>query len=144
MLVTTTDIIPAPPDAAFDAASDPRAQLQWDAGNLLEVQPVTGGPLAQGSRYRGKFKGMGTVEYEYAEFERPHHFTHRTRVPFGMMSHRLTFEAAPGGTRLTQEGWLEPNMIGMLMSPVVGRMLRGRFPTVARELRDYLAANRAG
>lgn len=138
MRVTTTDIIPAPPEAAFDTAADPNTQLRWDAANLLKVEQLTSGPLAKGSRYRGHFKGMGTVEYEFAEFDRPRRFTHRTRVPFGTMSHQLTFEAAAGGTRLTQEGWLEPNLIGRLMGPVIGRMLRRRLPTVAAELRDYL------
>jgi len=138
MRVVTTDIIPVPPEAAFDAAADPTTQLRWDAANLLEVEQLTSGPLAKGSRYRGRFKGMGTVEYEFAEFDRPNRFTHRTRVPFGTMSHQLTFERAAEGTRLTQEGWLEPNLIGRLMAPVIGRMLRRRLPTVAGELRAYL------
>lgn len=138
MKVVFSDVIAAPPDVVFDAAAAPETQIRWDATNLLEVEKLTSGPLAQGSRYRGRFKGIGKVEYEFAEFDRPRRFTHRTRGPFGTMSHRLLFEADPGGTRLTQEGWLEPNLIGRLMTPVVGRMLRRRFPTVARELRAYL------
>lgn len=138
MRVITTHIIPATPERVFEAAADPMTQLRWDAANLLEVEPLTSAPLAKGSRYRGRFKGMGTVEYEFAEFDRPRRFTHRTKVPFGTMSHELTFEPAAEGTRLTQEGWLEPNLIGRLMAPVVGRMLRRRLPSVAAELRDYL------
>jgi len=141
MRVVTTDIIPASPEVVFDAAADPKIQLRWDAANLLAVEQLTTGPLAKGSRYRGRFKGMGTVEYEFAEFDRPRRFTHRTRVPFGTMSHQLTFDAAAEGTRLTQEGWLEPNLVGRLAAPVIGRMLRRRLPTVAAELRDYLAAS---
>jgi hypothetical protein len=138
MRVETTDIIAAQLEETFDAAADPEIQLRWDAGNLLGVERLTSGPLAKGSRYRGRFKGMGTVEYEFAEFDRPRRFTHRTRVPFGTMSHRLSFEAAAEGTRLTQEAWLEPNLVGRLMSPIVGRMLRKRLPTVSAELRAYL------
>lgn len=145
MRVVTRDVIAASPEAVFDAAVDPETQLRWDAGSLLEVHKLTPGPLAKGSRYRGRFKGMGTVEYEFAEFDRPHRFTHRTRVPFGVMSHQLTFDSVTeGGTRLTQEGWLEPNLIGRLMAPVIGRMLRRRLPTVAQELRAYLATEQRG
>lgn len=139
MRVVTSDILEAPPEVVFDAAADPETQLLWDATTLREVTKLTPGPLAKGSRYRGRFKGMGTVEYEFAEFDRPRRFTHRTKVPFGSMSHQFTFEPADGGTRLTQEAWLEPNLVGRLIAPVVGRMLRRRLPTVAGELRDYLA-----
>jgi uncharacterized protein YndB with AHSA1/START domain len=142
MHIVSSDIIAAPPEAVFDAAADPQTQLSWDAGNLLAVEKLTPGALARGARYRGRFKGMGTVEYEFAEFDRPQRFAHRTQVPFGTMGHRLTFEPAAEGTRLTQEGWLEPNLVGRLMTPLIGRMLRRRLPTVARELGEYLASQR--
>jgi hypothetical protein len=77
---------------------------------------------------------MGTVEYEFAEFDAPRRFMHRTRVLFGEMNHRLTFEAAPEGSRLTQEGWLEPNLLGRLIAPIANRMLSRRLPIVAHEL----------
>ena len=142
MRVVSSDIIKATPEAAFEAAADPETQLRWDAGNLLAVEKLTPGALGQGARYRGRFKGMGTVEYEFAEFERPHLFAHRTQLPFGTMGHRLTFESTVESTRLTQEAWLEANLIGRLMTPMIGRMLRRRLPTVARELGDYLALQR--
>jgi uncharacterized protein YndB with AHSA1/START domain len=85
MRIVSNDIIAAPPEAVFDAAADPQTQLSWDAGNLLAVEKLTPGALARGARYRGRFKGMGTVEYEFAEFDRPHRFAHRTQVPFGTM-----------------------------------------------------------
>jgi hypothetical protein len=81
---------------------------------------------------------MGTVEYEFAEFDAPRRFMHRTRVLFGEMNHRLTFEAAPEGSRLTQEGWLEPNLLGRLIAPIANRMLSRRLPIVAHELQEYL------
>ena len=139
MRVVRTDVIEAPVEATFDTAADPQLQLQWDGDTLLDVHELTPGPLAKGSRYRGRFKGMGTVEYEYAEFDRPHRLTHRTRVPFGVMNHELSFEPTEGGTRLTQVAWLEPNLIGRLASPLVRQVLRRRLPTVARELRAFLA-----
>jgi uncharacterized protein YndB with AHSA1/START domain len=136
--VTTTDIIPAAPERTFQVAADPETQLRWDAGTLQSVEKLTPGPLGKGSRYRGRFKGMGTVEYEFAEYDAPRRFAHRTRVPFGVMNHRLTFEPAAEGTRLTQEGWLEPNLIGRVIAPIANRLLSRRLPLVARELQDYL------
>jgi uncharacterized protein YndB with AHSA1/START domain len=136
--ITTVDIIPAAPDHVFQVASDPEIQLRWDRDSLRAVEKLSSGPLGKGSRYRGKFKGIGTVEYEFAEFDPPHRFTHRTHMPFGSMNHRLTFDPAPEGTRLTQEAWLEPNLIGRVIAPIANRMLGRRLPVVARELREYV------
>lgn len=138
MTARTIDIIQAPPERVFQAAADPETQLRWDSDTLQSVEKLTPGPLGKGSRYRGRFKGMGTVEYEFAEFDAPRRFAHMTRVPFGAMHHRLTFEAAPEGTRLTQEGWLEPNLLGRLIAPIANRMLSRRLPIVAHELQEYL------
>ena len=94
--------LPHPVESVFDAASDPQKQLQWDAGMLRSVQPITPGPLGKGSRYRGNFKQMGVVEYEYAQFDRPRRFEHRAQTKMGPSWHVFTFEPAAHGTKMTQ------------------------------------------
>jgi uncharacterized protein YndB with AHSA1/START domain len=139
MEVTETAVIPRPPAAVFAAAADPLTQLKWDPDTLKRVEALGEGPLAKGSRYRGEFKGFGTVEYEFTEFDPPRRFEHLARVKAGTMRHTLTFEEVPEGTRLTQVGRLEPNLLGRLMGPMLKRGFRQRFQTIAKELTDYLA-----
>lgn len=67
--VEHSGVIPQPPDVVFPVISDPQTQLAWDAATLRSVTKLDGGELARGSRYRGKFKGFGTVEYEFAEYQ---------------------------------------------------------------------------
>lgn len=138
--VAESIIIEQPQDLVFDTAADSETQLHWDPSTLQQVEKLTPGPIGQGARYRGKFKGLGTLEYEFAEYDRPRRFVHQTVMPLGEMRHVFTFEQVPGGTRLTQEARLEPNLIGRIVSPVMSMMMRKRFRTIGSELRQYLAA----
>ena len=139
--VAETTFIAQPIDRVFAAAADPQVQLQWDASTLRTVEKLTPGPLAQGARYRGNFKGFGVVTYEFAEFEPGLRFQHVARIPLGEMHHRFTFEAVDGGTRLIQHGELKPNLVGRVFGPFMLNMLRKRFRTIAAELDSYLSSS---
>ena len=137
--IEVSEIVHHPREAAFAAAADPQRQLEWDPDTFKSFEKLTDGPLAQGARYRGTFKGFGTVEYEFAEYDPPSRFAHVARVKPGQMRHTLIFEPAPDGTRLTQVGELTPNLLGRLIAPMFKRMLAKRFRLIASELDAYLA-----
>jgi len=137
--VTHTSVITRPPDEVFAAAADPFTQLKWDPGTLKRVEKLGEDGLARGARYRGEFKGFGTVEYEFTEYDPPRVFEHTAKVKAGIMRHTLRFEAVPEGTRLVQEGHLTPNLLGRLMGPMLKRGLKTRFATIGDELQAYLA-----
>ena len=138
MEVREVALVRAPVDAVFAAAADPQRQLEWDAKTLRSVEQLTPGPLTTGARFRGSFKGFGTVEYEFAEYEPPRRFAHLARIPAGRMTHRFTFEPVEGGTRLTQVGALEPNTLGRVFGPVMRSMFAKRFRAIASELDAYV------
>ncbi len=138
--ISESAVIRRPVEEVFDAAADPQTQLEWDPGTLRSVEKLTPGPLGQGSRYRGDFKGSGVVEYEYVEFDRPRRFAHRADVKIGRIRHVFTFEPVPEGTRLTQEAHLRRNFLGRLMGPLATRFVRKRFRQIADELDRYLSS----
>lgn len=144
MEVTEVAVVRAPVDAVFAAAADPHRQLEWDAKTLRSVKQLTSGPLTAGARFRGSFKGFGTVEYEFAEYEPPRRFAHLARIPAGRMTHRFTFEPVEGGTRLTQVGALEPNALGRVIAPIMRSMFAKRFRAIASELDEYVTETRPG
>lgn len=141
--VKVEEQIPHPIEAVFDAASDPMKQLEWDAGSLKSVEALGSGPLGKGSRYRGEFKQMGVVEYEYSEFDPPRRFEHRAETKMGRSWHRLTFEPETSGTKVTQEGGIDPKGAWRLLSPMMSMMFRSRFRKIARELDTYLSGQRS-
>ena len=136
--VSESTIIEHPPAEVFEVAADPHEQLKWDPETLKSVEKLTPGPLGRGSRYRGEFKGFGTVEYEFDEFERGRRFTHHTVVNLAEIRHIFEFEAVPEGTRLTQSMEAEPRGVGKLMAPVLRVMFRRRLRAINSELARYL------
>jgi uncharacterized protein YndB with AHSA1/START domain len=143
MRVTVTATMHHPPEVVFRTAASPEKELEWDPGTLT-VEKLTDGPLGKGSRYRGKFKGFGTIEYEFVEFDEPRRFVHQARIAIGTFQHRFTFEPVSGGTRLTQEGELWPTVLGWIASPVVKSMLGKRFRLIAAQVDRYLQLKNAG
>jgi hypothetical protein len=135
--VTESAIVHSPPERVFALAADPQEQLKWDPETLKSVEKLTSGPLEKGARYRGDFKGFGTVEYDFVEYDPPRGFAHRASMKMGQMKHIFRFEAVREGTRLTQVGQLEPNLLGRVMSPMLKSGLRKRFRRIATELDEY-------
>jgi Polyketide cyclase / dehydrase and lipid transport len=127
----------------FAAASDPVRQLEWDAVTLRRVEMLTDGPISTGTRVRGRFRGFGTVDYEYVAYEPDRTFAHVAGLPMGTMRHTFTFEPTTEGTVMIQLGELEPNLLGRAAAPVVARVMRHRFATIAAEIDRYLRAAQA-
>jgi hypothetical protein len=138
--VSESTTIARVPQEIFDIAADPHTQLKWDPATLKQVEKLSPGPLAQGARYRGEFKGFGIVEYEFAVYEPGKRFAHHAMMKIGDMQHIFEFEAVPEGTRLTQTLLVEPKGIGKLLAPIMPMMLRGRLRTINAEISAYVTS----
>jgi hypothetical protein len=136
--VTESIILQRPPNEVFDIVADPHRQLEWDSGTLQSVEILTPGPLAQGARVQAQMRGLGSVEYEFAEYEPGQRFAHRGTNRLGEVYHRFEFEAVAEGTRLTQTSTLTPKGIGHLLAPFMRGMLRNRLRTMNQEIDGYL------
>lgn len=131
------------PDVVFLAAAEPENQLHWDATGMRSVEKLTEGPLARGSRYRGRWRRWGTIEYTFAEYDPPRRFTHDARMKLGRALHTLDFVADDGGTRLVQELRLsEPNGLGRALGPVLRPLVRRRMADIGNQLKAYVEAER--
>ena len=138
--VSESVIIARAPEEIFDIAADPHEQLKWDPETLKQVKKLTPGPLAQGARYRGEFKGFGVVEYEFVMYEPGVRFAHHAAMNIGDMQHSFEFEAVPDGTRLTQTLLVEPKGMGKLLALIMPVMFKRRLRTINMELTGYMAS----
>jgi uncharacterized protein YndB with AHSA1/START domain len=113
------------PEEVFDFLVDLRNAPQWEP-NCREVVKISDGPIGKGTTFRAK-KGMGRLESEIVEFERPARFASRDKGRG--MSCGLDFRCDPanGGTEVAGRLWMEPRgpMRGLmaLMRPRMKRML---------------------
>jgi uncharacterized protein YndB with AHSA1/START domain len=135
--VSECSVVHRPPEDVFAIAADPNKQLKWDRDNLRDVEKISPGPLGRGARYRGDFKGVGTVEYDFVEYDPPRLFAHHAAMKIGEMTHTFRLEPIPEGTRLTQVAELVPNLLGRIMAPALRAGFRKRFRQIALEIDQY-------
>ena len=77
MVVINSDVrIERPPEAVFDAVSDPRSELEWNP-NVRMMEKLTDGEIRPGSRFRAKWTKSPVVELEIVRFDRPHGWAYR-------------------------------------------------------------------
>ena len=138
--IETKALLDHPPAAVFATAADPLTQLRWDPVTLRGVEKINDGPLGLGARYRGAFKWLGSIDYEFVEYEPDRRFAHLARLPMGTLRHTFSFELAERGTEMTQTGELRPNLIGRIGRRIMARALRHRFETIAVEIDRYLSS----
>jgi len=81
--VTESIVLNRPSAEVFAMVAEPRHQLVWDSETLKEVELLTPGALGLQARYRGRFEGLGVVEYEYVEYMPVERFAHRTGFRWG-------------------------------------------------------------
>src|SRR4051812_21602031 len=104
-LVETSITINRPPEDIFEHWADGRLYNQWTPGAVKkDVRMVTPAPIGVGSRFRGTFKGMGEVEYEIVEYDRPRRLTLVTHAKIGDLSHMITCERRDGATYVKEVG----------------------------------------
>ena len=77
MVVINSEVrIERPPEAVFDAVSDPRSELEWNP-NVRVMEKLTEGEIRPGSRFRAKWTKSPVVELEILRFDRPRGWAYR-------------------------------------------------------------------
>jgi uncharacterized protein YndB with AHSA1/START domain len=126
----------------FGYASDPANMPRW-AGEVLEAELLTPGPLGVGSQARGVGKLLGRrleVTIQVTAFEPGRTFAFVSVAGPVRSENRLTFAEVDGGTRVTET--VEAELAGFLglADPLVGRALNRQFETNLANLKDLLEA----
>jgi hypothetical protein len=137
--VRTSILLPWPLTEVFPVAAHPSQQTHWDPDLQGDLETVTPGEVGAWARYRGRFRGWGTLEYEYAVFDPPQQFTLHFQTPWGAVEHEFQFTALPEGTQLEQVARLISNWRGRAAEPLLRRRLEGRLRGVGEGLQAYLA-----
>jgi uncharacterized protein YndB with AHSA1/START domain len=126
----------------FTYASDPANMPRW-AGEVLETELLSPGPLGVGSRARGVGKLLGRrldVTIEITAFEPGRRFAFKSVAGPASSENSLTFDEVDGGTRITET--VEAELAGFLglADALVGRALNRQFETNLANLKDLLEA----
>lgn len=96
MAVINSEVrIERPPDAVFDAVSDPRSELEWNP-KVRVMEKLTEGEIGPGTRFRAKWTKSPVVELEILRFDRPHGWAYRNGGAIAV-DLEVTLEPVDGG-----------------------------------------------
>jgi uncharacterized protein YndB with AHSA1/START domain len=137
--LSSTVIVRQPAAVVFDYLVDPANQVQWSP-NFLALEQPPSGPFGPGTKFRGKLKNFGSLEFVYDEFERPRVFRMATAHRTGHMTHRFTLVDDAGTTRVTHEVGFEPRGVARLTAPLMKPMLGKMVADLDRQLKTTLDA----
>ncbi len=137
--------LPVPVEKAFDYLADFSRTAEWDPG-VVEAERLTAGPIGVGSRFRVVVAFCGAripLEYEIAEFERPHRVVFSGGDASVHSVDEVTFAPRPGGTRVTYEARLHLAGIRRLADPLLDLLFQRIGRLAVRGLRERMAAERS-
>jgi uncharacterized protein YndB with AHSA1/START domain len=112
-----------PPEQLFDLLADVRNEPKWQP-DVRSVEKLTDGPVGQGTRFRGSYRGLGDLDVEITEYDRPGRLgfaCHGTRMD---MDVAFTFKPHGTGAEIGGEIETRPKGLMKLMSPLMRSMMK--------------------
>ena len=134
--------VEAPPEELFDLLADPENEVQWNP-DVLEIRRVDDGPVGVGSRWRGRYRGIGTMEITLSECERPQRLAFATKGSRMDMDFHFAFAPADTATELASHAEIRPKGALRLMAPLMGPMMRRTFSQRPAQMAEGVAKRRA-
>ncbi len=119
-------IIDRPVEEVFDFVADERHEPRFNP-RMTRAEQISDGPIGLGTRFHTELKTMGRTMpmlVEFTGFERPRRLASVTRSPMMVTEGGLTFEPAPGGTRMRWSWDVRPLGLMRVMAPFVGAVGR--------------------
>lgn len=146
-------IIDRPVEEVFDTVADARNEPRYNPLVRRAVQ-TTPGAIGRGTRFREETMILGrpvATVIEHIDYERPRRLVSAIRMATMDVRGTLTFDPAPGGTRMRWAWDLQPRGVFRLLTPLIARvgprLERTNWANLKRFLEareSALAADRAG
>ena len=121
-------MIERPVEEVFDFVADERHEPRFNP-RMVHADVISGGPIGLGTRFRTELQTMGRTMpmiVEFTAYERPWRLGSMTRSSMMETEGELTFESAPGGTRMRWSWDVRPRGALKMMAPFVGMIGRGQ------------------
>jgi carbon monoxide dehydrogenase subunit G len=136
MRIETEVMVERPQDEVFTYLADVVNEARWNPW-AKNVEKLTEGPVGPGSRFRGRYKRMGTVEQELVDYHRPDHVGYLSDTMGGA---KMVFELEPSGsgTLVRIAGDMHPTGVMKLAQPLMGAMMRPHLRDLAAGIKREL------
>jgi polyketide cyclase/dehydrase/lipid transport protein len=133
-------IIIRPVEEVFDFVADERHQPLYNPW-MISAEQTSPGPIGPGTRFRAEIRAIGwkmPLSIEFTSYERPGRLARSTHSSMIDTEEALTFEPAPGGTRMRWSRNARPRGVLQLISPITGSLATRRERTIRANLKRFL------
>jgi hypothetical protein len=133
-------VVDRPVDEVFDFLADLRNEGVWNPP-VMEVDKASDGPIAAGTIFDGRYKGVGSMRTELKAFERPRRFSFQSAGPRMQIAGVFTLAAAHGGTSIARDADLQPLGPFKLLALLVTPLFKKQNAAAATRLTEALEAH---
>lgn len=120
-------VVARPQDVVFDFLADVRNEREWNP-RVVRIEMTSTGPIGAGTRFRGTYKGLGTLETELVLSERPKRLSFRSEGSRMDITGTFELSGEAGATSVALAAELAPRgplrVAAPLMAPVLRRQNR--------------------
>lgn len=128
MRVRVDHVLPHPVHLVFAIVADPLRRPEWQE-NTSDVELITPGPIAVGSRWREIQRGVGRVEAEVVGFEQDVLWAETGTSDAGTGRIAVRFaDDGQGSTLVSMEVELTLRGLRRAMEPALGPLVRAQIP----------------
>jgi hypothetical protein len=133
--------VTCPAPEVCEYLSDPLNQQEWTPNFVELVDGPHGGP-GLGTRYRGRLRGFGVVDFAIDEFEPGHVFRVSTGPKLIPLTHRFAVESVGHGARIDHVVTCTPRGAARFAAPLIRLSVRYMVADLNRQLRRVINARR--
>jgi uncharacterized protein YndB with AHSA1/START domain len=138
--VTFATRIACTPDRVFDLLSDITRNAEWSPG-FAGAEKTTAGPIGVGTGFTTVAKGIGALQIEIEEYDRPTRLGFCAHAKPAQIRHRFTITPDAKGTRVAQRIEVLAKGRRRLIAPVMALMLKKTIRRNTSDLTAYLEAS---
>jgi carbon monoxide dehydrogenase subunit G len=123
----------------FDFLADLRNESRWNP-RVVAVEQITPGLAGTGTRFHGRYRGIGTLDTVLVECDRPRRVAFRSEGPRMEIEGAFTLTPAAGGTDVFLDADLRPSGVLRYIAPFTGPLFRRQNRAAAERLEAALRA----
>ena len=130
--------VPRSPEETFDFLADLRNERAWNP-RVVDIEKSSAGRVSRGTTFLGRYRGIGRLDTELTDYERPGRIGFRSSGPRMRIPGTFTLTPTSRGTQIDLTADLRPRGLFLALTPLMAVVMKGQNEAAGRRLRAVLS-----